>query len=213
MERLQFITHQTENNNCFQSAEFALKGGVRWIQFRMKNAEIPVQEKEALQIKKLCEDYRSVFIINDSPMLALQVDADGVHLGKTDMNPLEARKLLGSNKIIGGTANTFEDIKRLYNSGVDYIGLGPFRYTQTKQNLSPVLGLEGYADIMDKCSGSGIRIPVFAIGGITGEDILPLSQTGIFGMALSSVIGNAADPEKEANKLKKIVDDCYSTEV
>jgi thiamine-phosphate pyrophosphorylase len=119
------------------------------------------------------------------------VNATGVHLGKTDMPPAEARRILGDGFIIGGTANTFEDIRRLTDEGVDYIGLGPFRFTATKKNLSPILGLEGYKDILSRCRAAGIALPVLAIGGITVDDIPALMQTGVSGIAVSSAIRQA----------------------
>ena len=121
--------------------------------------------------------------------------ADGVHLGKNDMPVDEARKILGPDKIIGGTANTIDDIIRLHRQGADYIGCGPFRFTTTKKKLSPVLGLEGYRDIVLKMREKGIDLPIVAIGGITVDDIPAIMGTGVTGIALSGAILNAEDPK------------------
>ena len=102
--------------------------------------------------------------------LVKQIGADGVHLGKLDMPIKEARERLGKDFIIGGTANTFEDIRQHAADGADYIGCGPFRFTTTKQKLSPILGLDGYHSILTQMREKGITIPVVAIGGITRED-------------------------------------------
>ncbi|MEG1903262.1 MAG: thiamine phosphate synthase [Bacteroidales bacterium] len=198
---LQFITHANSRFDTLQGAEQALKGGCRWIQLRMKDAPHGEILKTAIMLKKLCWDYQATFIIDDHVDICLQADLDGVHLGKTDMDPAEARRLLGEHKIIGGTANTFDDILRLADKGVDYIGLGPFRFTQTKKNLSPILGLEGYHTIFDLCRTHQIEIPVIAIGGITKNDIPALLQTGVSGIALSSTILEAEAPIQETQEI------------
>ena len=148
---LQFITHQTEKYNTIEGAKIALKGGCRWIQLRMKNSSEDEILKTALMLKEICFKYGATLIIDDHVSICKMINADGVHLGKNDMCPKEASKILGCNVVVGGTANTYEDIEMLVAKGVDYIGLGPFRFTKTKENLSPVLGLEGYKNIMKRC--------------------------------------------------------------
>ena len=174
-----------------------LAGGGRWVQLRMKDASDDEITDKALRIKEMCRQYGATFIVNDKPEIALAVRAHGVHLGRNDMNPAEARKMLGKEYVIGGTANTFEDVVRLKNAGVDYVGLGPFRYTTTKKNLSPLLGADGYEAIISRCRDEGIDIPVFAIGGILKDDIDTLLATGVRGIAVSGGIVNAPDPETE----------------
>ena len=177
-----------------QGLEPLLKAGLNWVQLRVKNRN----EKEIYNIADsfvaLCEKYKAYSIINDYPQLAKKVGADGVHLGKEDMSPAEARALLGKDFIIGGTANTFEDVEALYEAGVNYIGLGPLRFTETKKNLSPVLGLEGYTEILQSCQANSIRIPIIAIGGITVEDLEALYDIGLHGVAVSSAIKGAKNP-------------------
>ena len=120
-----------------------------------------------------------------------------VHLGKNDMPVDEARKMLGRGRIIGGTANTFADVERLSRQGADYIGCGPFRFTTTKKNLSPVLGLEGYRDITAQMKAHDIQLPIVAIGGILHRDIPAIMQTGVTGIAVSGAILNAENPVEE----------------
>jgi thiamine-phosphate pyrophosphorylase len=151
---------------------------------------------------KTCRDHNVKLIINDNVELAKTIGSDGVHLGKSDMNPADARKILGENVIIGGTANTFEDIERLAKQNVNYIGLGPFRFTSTKKNLSPVLGLEGYENILKQCRANGIRIPVIAIGGITVADVNTLTSIGLYGIAVSSAINLSTDFKKSVDNFK-----------
>ena len=137
--------------------------------------------------------------------LVRELNADGVHLGKLDMPVAEARRLLGPEYLIGATANTFEDIKRGAGQGADYIGLGPFRFTQTKRNLSPVLGLEGYRTIMERCRNAGIALPVVAIGGITAADVEDILATGVTGIALSGALLQAENTLEETQRIIKII--------
>lgn len=198
---LQFITHFTDTYSYFDSARMALEGGCRWIQLRMKDASPEEIEQEALRIQNLCKSYGATFMIDDHVELVKKVRADGVHLGKNDMPVAEARKILGKDFIIGGTANTFEDVKMHYEAGADYIGCGPFRFTTTKKNLSPVLGLEGYRSIVLQMKEKGIDLPIVAIGGITFEDIPAIMETGVNGIALSGTILQATDPVAETRRI------------
>jgi thiamine-phosphate pyrophosphorylase len=115
-------------------------------------------------------------------------------LGKQDMNPAEARALLGPGFIIGGTANTLADIEGLVAAGVDYIGLGPFRFTATKEKLSPILGLVGYTEILAQCRAAGFTTPIVGIGGVELADIPALRTAGLHGVAVSGAIGSAVNP-------------------
>jgi len=199
----QFITHCTERYDYFQSAEMALQGGCKWIQLRMKDADIEDIKRVALRLKPLCKSHNAVFLLNDHVALCKEIEADGVHLGKTDMNPNEARDILGKNFIIGSTCNMYEDIENLKNTPIDYIGLGPFRFTATKKNISPVLGIEKYELIVKQCVANNIHIPIVAIGGITADDILPILQTGIKGIAVSSAILQAENPIAETKRVSQ----------
>ena len=194
---IQFITHYTERYSYLDSARIALEGGCRWIQLRMKNCPLSEVEAVGRQVKALCKEHDAIFIIDDYVELAQKLEADGVHLGKNDMPVAEASQVLGEGFLIGGTANTFEDIVRHYQGGADYIGCGPFRFTTTKQNLSPVLGLQGYASLMQQMKETDIHLPVVAIGGITRQDIPDILRTGVHGIALSGAVLHANNPVKE----------------
>lgn len=201
MKGLLFITHQTRRYGYLQSVEMALRGGCRQIQLRMK--EVPPNEVEAVAklAKALCDRHRASLFINDHVAVCQSVGATGVHLGKTDMPPAKARHMLGAQAVIGATANSFEDILTLAGTGIDYVGLGPFRFTATKKNLSPVIGLSGYQDIIKQCRDRGIGLPIFAIGGIRRTDIPDLLQAGVSGIALSSAILEADDPVSEMREI------------
>lgn len=202
ISKLQFITQEANGLSHSEICQKSLEAGIDWIQLRMKDVSDEEYLSEAKKCKALCEERQATFIVNDRVDIALQIDADGVHLGKNDVSPLEARKLLGEDKIIGGTANTFEDIQDLVRQGVDYVGVGPFRFTTTKKNLSPVLGVEGYNEMIQKCREAGINIPVLAIGGIELEDVGGVMQTGVHGIALSGLIANADSMKETIEKIK-----------
>jgi thiamine-phosphate pyrophosphorylase len=191
MERLQYIsqgnTKQEQENNIRK----ILDHGVKWVQVRWKNAA----EKELIELcetsKLLCSEYDAVCIINDHVQIAKEIDADGVHLGLKDMSVETAKYILGENKIIGGTANTFSDVIQRLEEPCDYIGLGPLRFTATKKELSPVLGFEGYQKILESLNEKSVVIPkIFAIGGVTLHDIELLQQIGIYGVAVSGQLTN-----------------------
>ncbi len=194
MYRVQFITHPTPRYDYLAGAELALKGGCRWIQLRMKGASEEQILSVAREVKARCEHYGAKFIIDDHVELVIPTGADGVHLGKNDMSVEEARQILGKDKIIGATANTLEDILRGFYSGADYIGCGPYRFTRTKENLSPIIGLEGYSEIMQQARQRGVTIPIVAIGGVEQQDIEPLLGVGVDGVALSGSVLRAEDP-------------------
>ncbi len=197
---LQFISHFTEKYSYIDSIRLVLEGGCKWVQLRMKDASVDELRENALLAKKLCAEHKAVFIIDDNVALVKEIGADGVHLGEKDMPVDEARKVLGDSFIIGGTANTYEDVKRLVAQGVDYIGCGPFRFTQTKKKLSPILGEEGYRRIVARMKEDYLQIPIVAIGGITIADIPTVMQTGVSGIAVSGAVLRADQPSAEIQK-------------
>jgi thiamine-phosphate pyrophosphorylase len=170
----------------------------------MKEASTEEIESMALRIKPLCKKENATFIIDDHVEICKKTGADGVHLGKNDMPPAEARKIIGNQFIIGGTCNTYEDIL-IIKDHVDYIGCGPFRFTKKKKNLAPVLGLDGYRDIVWNCRSNGINIPIVAIGGITIDDIPDIFNAGANGIALSGTILNAENPVAETERIVKSI--------
>ena len=198
---IQFISHSNERCSYIDGIRLALEGGCKWVQLRMKDAPDEQVAQLGVQARELCERYGAKLILDDRVELVAKTGADGVHLGKNDMPIAQAREILGPGKIIGGTANTFEDIVAHWKSGADYIGCGPFRFTTTKKNLSPILGLEGYRDIVARMKDAGITLPLVAIGGITAEDIPAILETGVDGIAVSGTVLRAEDPAAEMAKL------------
>ena len=204
--RLQFITHHNDLYSYVDSARIALEGGCRWVQLRMKDVSPQLLEQIALIVQKMCRSYGATFIIDDDVELVARIKADGVHLGKNDMPIAEARKALGNGYIIGATVNRFEDVMAILSEATpDYFGCGPFRYTTTKRGLSPILGYDGYIDIMSKMREHNIDIPLVAIGGITQSDIPDLLRCGVDGIALSGSIINAKDPLQQMREVVELL--------
>ena len=191
---LQFITHPNDKYSIPEEVQMVLEGGCKWIQLRMKDASDEEFRETALEIIPMCQENEAFLVFDDRVELAMELSVHGVHLGKNDMNPLLARETMGASAIIGCTANTAEDILKFKGWDVDYVGLGPFRYTTTKSNLSPIIGIDGYEKIVKEVREADILLPIVAIGGITIDDVEPLMKTGINGIAMSGAIINAPDP-------------------
>jgi len=191
--KLQYISQGKTAEEQLHNIQEALDAGCDWIQLRFKNAHPTELRSLAEKVKALCTEYEATLIINDHPEIARDIDADGVHVGLQDM-PVGAVKEIVGDKIIGGTANTLENVLQRVAEGCSYIGLGPFRFTTTKEKLSPILGLEGFQKIMDKLAKRDIQTPVYAIGGILIDDIAAILQTGVYGVAVSGIITH--HPEK-----------------
>ena len=201
---LQFITHPSSRMTIEEEIRQAVDGGCRWVQLRMKDAS----RDEIVDVDDC------ILVVDDHVDIAKELQLDGVHLGKNDMHPDEAREILGGDFIIGATANTFDDVQALRHLDIDYIGLGPLRFTATKQKLSPVLGLDGYRDIIARMKDASINLPVVAIGGITIADIEDVMATGVRGIAVSGELINADNMTKHTadmiSILEKIVERQYN---
>ena len=184
--------------------EEALEAGCRLVQLRVKNQPETVVLDLAKAAKDLCDLYNAKLIVNDYALVARAVNAWGVHVGLQDMAVRDVRAVVGRQMIVGGTANTFEHIQQRVQEGVDYIGLGPFRFTTTKEKLSPVLGLEGYQRIMDQMRAAALYTPIVAIGGILPDDVPGLRDAGVFGVALSGAITNVEDKQHVVKQIRAL---------
>ncbi|RYE11572.1 MAG: thiamine phosphate synthase, partial [Sphingobacteriaceae bacterium] len=199
--KLQYISQENTEQTHLYAIKKALQAGCNWIQLRIKNQPEETVLQYALEARALCDAFSAKLIVNDFPQVALQAKANGLHLGLQDMPVVLAREIVGPEMLIGGTANTFEHVQQRVAEGVDYIGLGPFRFTKTKEKLSPILGLEGYKTIMQQIREANLTMPVIAIGGIELADIEDIIQTGVYGVAVSGAITRAENPGETVREM------------
>ncbi|MFI5149398.1 MAG: thiamine phosphate synthase [Bacteroidia bacterium] len=197
--KLHYITQDLPGHTHQDLTRLACKGGVSWVQLRMKNTEESHRPEIVKETFRICKEYGARLIINDYVFLAREFCTDGVHLGQTDIPVDEARKILGPSAIIGATANNWNDLKAMASTSANYIGLGPFRFTHTKKNLSPVLGSEGIESFIKQFRMIS-DLPVIAIGGIKVQDVEELIRAGVNGIAVSSAIGQDPQPEEAAKR-------------
>lgn len=190
---LQYITNTSCATPVADQVASVLDGGCRWVQLRMKDASDDEVRRVVKDIKPMCDRAEAFLILNDRVELAKELEVSGVHIGKEDMSPSQARAILGAGAVIGVTVNTFDDVLRIANLDIDYLGIGPFRYTETKKKLAPVLGAEGIAEICRRMEENAIEIARVAVGGITAADIDALMKSGVNGVAVSGAIAAAPD--------------------
>lgn len=202
---LQFITSTTSKIPVTDQIFAFIEGGGRWVQIRMKDASDEDIKRVVDAVKPKCIETGTFLLLNDRVELAKELNVGGVHLGKEDMPVSKARMLLGAAAVIGVTANTFADIAAVSNLDIDYYGIGPFAQTSTKENLAPILGLDGIRDICYEMEKKEIMIPHVAVGGIKLDDVIPLLEAGVNGIAVSSAIANADDIVKETKKFLDIL--------
>jgi len=211
---LHYISQQTAAADHLANIQAACDAGCNWIQLRIKDSTLEAILPLAIAAKKICEPYNATLIINDYPQVAKAAGAHGVHVGKNDMTVAAARAITGPGMIVGGTANTLEDILQHVKDSADYVGLGPYRFTTTKQKLSPILGPEGYQHIFQRLGVLAVQPPpVVAIGGITEADIPVLAATGLHGVAVSGCISGAAMPAQSAAALVKSCKQYFSPSI
>ena len=183
--KLHYITQGSSPKEHLTNIQNACNSGAELVQLRLKNVSDKKFLKVAIEAREITSHFQTRLIINDNYKVAKEVKADGVHLGKTDSCPTEVKKYLYTWQIIGGTANTFQDCETLLDKQVNYISLGPFRETTTKENTPPALGLKGYTAITDILKTG---TPLIGVGGITTEDVKDILETGISGIAVSGEI-------------------------
>lgn len=190
---LQYITNTHSPRPVVEQVKAVLQGGCKWIQIRMKEASDNEIRTVVEQIKPLCAEKDAFIVLNDRVELAKELAVSGVHLGKTDMLPSKARLELGPSAIIGVTVNSFDDILAVRGLDVDYLGMGPFSFTETKENLAPMLGSDGISTLCSEMESNDIEIARVAVGGILPDDIDSLMNAGVNGVAVSGAIAFADD--------------------
>jgi thiamine-phosphate pyrophosphorylase len=195
ISKFHYLSQDLAHRTHIEQVEIACMAGANWIQYRCltKNDEDLIQEIH--QVASICDDWGATLILTNHYHLLDQVDAQGVHLEDMNADFEAIREIISDEKTLGASANTLEDIQRIYASGaVDYIGCGPFAHTKTKVNDYPLLGLEGYHTIKKKMEELEIGIPIIGVGGIKLEDTEDLLNTGIDGLAVSAAVNLAESP-------------------
>lgn len=204
---LQYVTHESDPTLLYDKVEQYLQAGGRWVQLRIKEATTEERIEMGLHLRRQTDRYGACLIIDDDLRATIAVAADGVHLGKLDCPPQEARRILGAEYIIGYTVNSLADLPRALAADIDYIGVGPYRDTKTKALLAPILGLEGIAEIatqVHNLNRSSRHPLVVAIGGIQPADAQLLWENPhIEGVAVSGAIGHAPDIAQAVQMLRK----------
>jgi thiamine-phosphate pyrophosphorylase len=205
LPRLQYITHPGEQFDDLSWVHRLHAGGVRWIQLRLKEEDVILQNPEihylayfheiADRMRAITSALGMLLTINDVEEVALFSQADGLHVGQEDTHPQFLVNQFAVGKILGGTANSLAEIERFSRVPMTYYGVGPFRETTTKSKLKPVLGLDGYRLLCQGLKEKAIAVPVFAIGGITAADVVPLLDAGVYGIALSGALFNEQHEE------------------
>ncbi len=189
------------DSSLYDQVESAIEGGATFIQLREKNLDEADFLSEAKEIQKLCREYKVPFVINDNVEIAAQIDADGVHVGQSDMEAGDVRKRLGPDKIIGVSAQTVEQALKAQEHGADYLGVGAVFPTGSKADATEV----SHQTLKEICEA--VDIPVIAIGGITKENVSELKGSGICGIAVISAIFAQKDIRKAAAELKQKVEE------
>lgn len=200
--RLYAVTDRSwlHGETLYDQVEKALKGGVTLVQLREKELPEADFEQEARELLELCHKYNIYLIINDNVALAAKIGADGVHIGQSDMGVEKAREMLGNEKIIGVTAKTVKQAKAAEAAGADYLGSGAVFGTSTKKDAKPM----EHALLQEICES--VKIPVVAIGGIDGGNILLLKERKMAGVAVVSGLFACEDIEKAAADLREKID-------
>ena len=196
--KLHYISQGKSPKEHLENIQKACSSGAELVQLRLKNVSEKKYLKIAQEAREITSHFQTRLIVNDDYKIAKIVKADGVHLGKSDVEPMIARKQLYTWQLIGGSANTLEDCETLISKEVDYISLGPFRFTATKENLPPILGLNGFTAIMNILNTT---TPILGVGGITTDDVKEILETGITGIAVSGGITRDFNSIKLFNQL------------
>ena len=186
-----------EGETLVTRTEKAIDGGVTFVQLREKDLDEENFEREGRELKELCRKRGVPFVINDNVDLAAKLDADGVHVGQSDMEALDVRRIIGGDKILGVSAQTVEQAVTAEKHGADYLGVGAVFPTGSKDDAAEV----SYDTLKAICGA--VKIPVIAIGGITEDNVTELSKSGICGIAVISALYAKEDIKSAAQRLRK----------
>ena len=207
ISRFHYLTQDLPNRSHAEQTQIACEAGANWIQYRCLGKPDEEMIPEIHHVAAICDDWGATLILTDHYHLLDKVDAQGVHIEDMQADFDAIRSIITDEKTLGASANTFADIQRIALSGsVDYVGCGPYAYTDTKPNNYPLLRVQGYRDIVKQMTGSQMDLPLLAVGGIKAKDVDDLMGTGIFGIAVSAAVNLADDPGEVFREIyKKLV--------
>lgn len=196
ISRFHYLTQDVPGFTHLQLATAACEAGAKWIQYRSKNkSSKEAWLEEAAGLEAICDDWGVTLIICSGVEICAELgEAQGVHLERGDMPVAEARKILGPDKTIGGSAHTLDDVLAAYDAGADYVGLGPHKPTRTIKHANEFLTTDDYHRIADELAKRNVDIPLIAAGGIQVQDVDDLLKANIFGVAVSSAINLNENP-------------------
>lgn len=200
---LHYLTQDLDHRTHDEQVRIACEAGVKWIQLRVKNKSFDEWLKIGLSARQITNRFNVTLIVNDNLNIAKEINADGAHLGQEDISWMEARKILGEEKIVGYSTHSLEDLLVAKNFRVDYFGLGPYHFTSTKENLHAVLGLDKMKRIIQQAQVAGITQPIIAIGGIQLNDVEEILEAGANGIAVSSAINLSQEPADATRRFLK----------
>jgi len=204
--QLHYLTQDLDNRSHIEQTQIACEAGCKWVQYRCLTKTDEQMLDELPEIASICDDWGATLIITDHIHLLDKADIQGVHIEDMQADFKAIREQIGEEKTFGASAHTFEDIQRIAaGNSVDYIGCGPFAFTDTKPNEYSLLGISGYQSIVKRMAEENITLPLLAVGGIKIEDVDALMNTGIFGLAVSAAINKAENPAAALKEIYKKV--------
>lgn len=204
--RLMFITNPNSQNTLQEQLEGYVNGGGRLLQIRLKGVPKDELRRVVERVVSVMDNLGGSVIVNDNWDVALATGAWGVHIGQKDGDPYKVRKAIGENLALGVTVNTAQQLIALKDAPIDYVGLGPLRFTRTKNNLAPILGIEGIREVLMHAREEGVTHPIYVIGGVESIDVRPLMAMGVHGVAVSGSIAAASDPAFATQKFLESVE-------
>ncbi|WP_207424545.1 thiamine phosphate synthase [Desertivirga brevis] len=207
ISRFHYLTQDLNDKSHVTQVQTACAAGANWIQYRCLSKSDEELLNEINIISGICDDWGATLIVTDHVHLLHSADLQGVHIEDMSADFVALRREIGEEKTLGASANTIADIRRIWASGVvDYIGCGPLRITHTKPNDYPLLGLDGYKEVVKVMNDEGIDIPLIAVGGVSISDVGSLLEAGVYGVAVSAAVNLSEDP---ARALKEIYKQLY----